>query len=357
MLLLPFGRPYVRRQVTPAGFSASILFLLRDQHTCDNYNNTPMLTLDALILSLPTRNSTIRMRVWRALKESGCAVLRDGVYVLPSGSARAAVLTQMESEVRSVGGFAMTAELRARKDEDVAPLRAQFDRSGDYGALIETIRETERSMQRVGPRKAHTSVQRVQRSFDRLLQIDFFPGEARRQAAEALAALKQRLQEAYSLAEPRPARRRVRPIDSAKYQRRIWATRRDLWVDRLASAWLIKRFIDPNAKFVWIDRPRDRPPRAVGFDFDGAEFTHANHRVTFEVLLASFGLDHDPALTAIGAAVHFLDIGGVPVADAKGLETVLRGIKEKAQNDDALLAQAMRILDHFYSAYARIGKR
>ena len=123
-------------------------------------------------------------------------------------------------------------------------------------------------------------------------------------------------------------------------------------MDRLASAWLIKRFIDRDARFVWIERPRDRPRKAVGFDFDGAEFTHVNNRVTFEVLLASFGLDNDPALAAIGAAVHFLDVGGILVADAKGLETVLKGIKEKARNDDALLTEAMRILDLFYSAYA-----
>ena len=77
--------------------------------------------------------------------------------------------------------------------------------------------------------------------------------------------------------------------------------------------------------------------------------------MTFEVLLASFGLDNNPALAAIGAAVHFLDVGGIPVADAKGLETVLRGVKEKARNDDALLAEAMRILDIFYLAYAQTG--
>ena len=124
-------------------------------------------------------------------------------------------------------------------------------------------------------------------------------------------------------------------------------------MDRLASAWLIKRFIDRDARFVWIDRPRDRPRNAIGFDFDGAEFTHTGNRVTFEVLLASFGLDDDPALVKIGTAVHFLDVGGIPVADAKGLETVLTGIKEKARSDDALLAEAMRILDLFYSAYAQ----
>src|SRR4030067_1720994 len=109
--------------------------------------------------------------------------------------------------------------------------------------------------------------------------------------------------------------------------------------------------MDRDARLGGVPRPSERPRKAVGFDFDGAEFTHVKNRVTFEVLLASFGLDQDPALAAIGAAVHFLDAGGIPVPDAKGLETVLKGAKEKAQSDDGLLAEAMRTPDLLYAAY------
>jgi hypothetical protein len=309
--------------------------------------------LDALILSLPTRDSTVRMRVWRALKESGCGVLRDGVYVLPSGSPGAAVLAEMEAEVKSVGGFALTAGLRLAKDEHVAQLDRLFDRGDEYGALVAAVRDAQASLKRLGLRKARTAVQRLQRAFDRLTQIDFFPGQAKRQAADALAALERSFRETYSSGEPHRSWRRVRPVDTARYRGRVWATRKSPWVDRLASAWFVKRFIDRDARFVWIDRPRDRPKKAIGFDFDGAEFTHAANRVTFEVLCASFGLEHDPALAKIGAAVHFLDVGGIPVADARGLETMLRGIREKARSDDALLAEAMRIFDLLYSAYAQ----
>lgn len=312
-----------------------------------------MQLLNALVLSLPTRNSTVRMRVWRALKETGSGVLRDGVYVLPAGSAGVAVLTGVESEIRSAGGFAMTVELKLKKAQQIAQVRSLFDRSSDYGELVRKLSAVQSSLARLGPRKAHTAVQRLQRSFDKLSEIDFYPGEARRQAADAIAALKQRLDQVFPRGEPRPSKRQPRQVNGTKYQNRVWATRKDPWVDRLASAWLIKRFIDRNARFVWMDRPRERPSKAIGFDFDGAQFTHVDDRVTFEVLLTSFGLHNDPALAAIGAAVHFLDIGGIPVADAKGLETLLRGIKEKARDDDALLAEAMRILDHFYSAYAK----
>jgi len=93
------------------------------------------------------------------------------------------------------------------------------------------------------------------------------------------------------------------------------------------------------------------PKKAVGFDFDGAEFTHVKNRVTFEVLLATFALENDAALHAIAKSVHFLDIGGIPVADARVLEAMLKGAREKAKSDDALLAEAMRTLDLLYSGY------
>lgn len=312
-----------------------------------------MTRFNALVLSLPTRNSTLRMRVWRALKETGCGVLRDGVYVLPADAPGAGRLPEIEAEIKSTGGFAMIVELKLRSAEQLSEVRKLFDRTTDYGALVRNIGVATNSLPRLGPRKAQTAVQRMQRSLERVSEIDFFPGRAYRQAASAMLALERRFQEAYFRGEPRPSRRQLRHLDGARYHRRLWATRKDPWVDRLASAWLIKRFIDRDARFVWIDRPRDRPRRAIGFDFDGAEFTHAGDRVTFEVLLTCFGLESNPALAAIGAAVHFLDVGGIPVADAKGLETVLKGIKEKARNDDTMLAEAMRILDLFYLAYAQ----
>lgn len=312
-----------------------------------------MNAFNALILSLPARNSTIRMRVWRALKEAGCGVLRDGVYLLPATPESSAVLTDMASEIQSAGGLAMLVELKLKTAEQLTKVRKLFDRSADYGALVQRIEAVKTTLARLGPRKAQTMVRRLQRAFEKLSQIDFFPGQSKRQAAEAVSALDRQFTEVYSLREPRSSRKPLRVLDKAKYQKRVWATRKEPWVDRLASAWLIRRFIDREARFVWIDRPRDRPRKAVGFDFDGAEFTHTADRVTFEVLLASFRLGSDPALVKIGAAVHFLDVGGIPVADANGLETVLRGVKEKARNDDALLGEAMRILDLFYLAYAQ----
>ena len=311
-----------------------------------------MQSFEALVLSLPARNSTLRMRAWRALKEAGCGVLRDGLYVLPAEAADGAALEKIESEIRADGGFAMRVELRPKTAEQLGQMRGLFDRSAEHGDLVHRIEAARRSLERLGSRRAQTAVRRLQRAFDKVSRTDFFPGEAKAQAAAALAGLKRRYSEAYAGGEPRSSQRKLRSRSTGRYSARTWTTRANLWVDRLASAWLIKRFIDREAKFAWFERPSQRAKGAIGFDFDGAEFTHVKNRVTYEVLMESFGLESDPALVQIGAAVHFLDVGGIPVADARGLETMLRGIKEKARGDDTLLAEAMRIFDLLYSAYA-----
>jgi hypothetical protein len=307
----------------------------------------------ALVLSLPTRNSTLRMRLWRALKQTGCAVLRDGVYLLPATPASHETLSRLESQIRAAGGFAMTLEVKAGTNQ-LVELRKLFDRSGDYGKLVRDIRAAKPSLARLGSRRAQTQIHRLEREVRKLSAIDFYAGEAKAQAEAALVDLKGAYRALYSGGEPHSSRRRPRQFEAARYQKRTWATRKAPWVDRLASAWLIKRFIDRDARFAWIDRPSECPKNAVGFDFDGAEFTHVGKRVTFEVLLSSFGLETDPALAAIGAAVHFLDVGGIPVPDAKGLETMLKGARETARSDDVLLASAMRTFDLLHTAY-RIG--
>jgi hypothetical protein len=307
----------------------------------------------ALLTSLPTGNSTLRMRVWRALKSTGCGVLRDGVYVLPIEAPQVPALMEAESEVKAAEGFAMTVELNLKTSTQLEHVRKLFDRSEQYGALVKRLNAAKASLQRLGKRKADTLFQRLRSAFEELAAIDFYPGQAHLQAKDAMSALEREARMLSSEGEPHPSKGKVRRLDPAKYRNRLWTTRKDLWVDRLASIWLIKRFIDRNAKFTWIDRPRDRPKGSVGFDFDAAEFTHLENRVTFEVLLTSFGLDEDPALGSIGQAVHFLDIGGIPVPDAKGLETLLRGIKGTARGDDELAREASKVFDHFYSAYAQ----
>src|SRR5947208_2469372 len=179
-----------------------------------------MNSVSALVLSRPTHNSTIRMRVWRALKDTGCGVLRDGVYVLPEDAAGAAVLRKMETDIQTAGGFAMTVDLKLKSAAQTAAVRELFDRSADYGALTQKIGTVSKTLPRLGHRKAQTAVRRLQRSFDKLSEIDFFPGQAKLQAAEAIVALKRSLQEAYSRG------RRQGPGDDAARDQRKGAQRR-----------------------------------------------------------------------------------------------------------------------------------
>jgi hypothetical protein len=305
----------------------------------------------ALLTSLPTGNSTLRMRVWRALKASGCGVLRDGVYLLPVGAPGAAALADAEAEIKAAGGFAMTVQMDFKLPDQVEHVRKLFDRGEEYAGLLAKAGAARAALRRLGKRRADTLVQRLRRSLAELAAIDFYPGQAQSQAKDAMSALEDDVGKLFSTGEPRSSKKRLRRLDPADYRERLWVTRKDLWVDRLACVWLIRRFIDKKAQFVWIDKPRSRPRGSLGFDFDGAEFTHVGGRVTFEVLLGSFGLDGDPALASIGHAVHFLDVGGIPVPDATGLETVLRGIKAKSRGDDETAMEAGKVFDYFYSAY------
>jgi hypothetical protein len=292
----------------------------------------------ALFLTLPTTQSAGRMRVWRALRALGCATLRDGTYLLPESAGRAAQLEAIADDVKRTGGTAELFLLDGRDEAQHARLLALFDRGGDYAALLAAIAAAV-------PADAK-GLRSLRRELAALAAIDYFPGEAKRQAEAALTAL-----EAAAGGEPAATAGKIRRIASADFQGRTWATRKHLWVDRMASAWLIRRFIDRKAKFLWLDNPGKCPKAALGFDFDGAAFTHVGGRVTFEVLAASFGLDADPALAKIASIVHCLDVGGVPVAEAAGIEAVLAGLRASAGDDDKLLTAAARVFDGLYQHY------
>jgi hypothetical protein len=292
----------------------------------------------SLVTTLPAHNKAERMRLWRSLKTLGCASLRDGVYLLPANEITQQSLEALAEEVRTAKGNAEVLHIAASGAQD-ASFHQLFDRGEEYGQLIEAIRSLPAG---TDPRK----LQALQREFAAIAAIDFFPGEARAQAEAALAELLIR-----ATGEPQAGAGNIRRLASADFSGRIWATRKHLWVDRMASAWLIHRFIDKKAKFLWLDKPADCPAAALGFDFDGAAFTHIDNRVSFEVLAASFGLDNDPVIARIATIVHSLDVGGVPVPEAAGIEAVLAGARATAPDDDQLLNEASRLFDNLYTNY------
>lgn len=302
-----------------------------------------------LVLTIPGQRPALRMRVWRKLKAFGAGVLRDGVYVMPNRLTARAVLAAQAEEVIAAGGAAQLLDVGAR-ETDFASL---FDRTDEYRDLIAEIsavalvlRSTSRTR---GPRDA----ERLRREFEAIVSRDFFPGTAQDQARRALDQLRALAERFLNPDEPHAAHSRLRRLDRSEHQGRIWATRERPWVDRLASAWLIKRFIDPKAKIKWLKRPTRQPVRVLGFDFDGATFSHVDDKVTFEVLMHSFGLDDDPGLQKLGAIVHYLDVGGLPVPEAAMLETILRGMRARVREDDRLLTEASVLFDDLYAGYAK----
>ena len=296
--------------------------------------------------SLPGRSqSTPRVRLWRALKDLGAATLRDGVILLPATDTHRERLEAIGEQVEADGGTAWLLELPEQRPHAEEQMRSAFDRSEAYEALQGKLSMLRSELPRLDEATARRRLRQIERDFQSTILVDFFPGEAKAQAIEAVDELTAQINRRFSPQEPTAEDSEIRQLDSHRYQGRLWATRRRLWVDRVASAWLIRSFIDNKATFLWLERPEDCPDEALGFDFDGATFTHVGDRVSFEVLLASFGLETDTGLVQLGRVVHYLDIGGQAVPEAAGFEAVLAGLRDSTDDDDALLAAVSAVLD------------
>ncbi|HEL3180206.1 chromate resistance protein [Stenotrophomonas maltophilia] len=304
-----------------------------------------------MVLSLPTENATVRQRAWRSLKAAGAAALRDGVYVLPAAAEHRAVLEAVAVDVTGGGG---ATHLLTAQATDEAPYVALFDRSRDYTELLADATRLRESLPDTTPSEALKHSRKLRRTFESITAIDFFPGEARRQVEDTLAELEMACARLQAPDEPRFVAGTIQRLRTADYQGRLWATRRRPWVDRLASAWLIRRFIDPEARILWLTHPADCPPEALGFDFDGATFSHVAHRVTFEVLAASFGLEQGP-IARVGLLVHYLDVGGAPPPEASGVESVLAGLRDTVADDDQLLERACAVFDGLLASFRSNG--
>jgi hypothetical protein len=305
-----------------------------------------------LILSLPTTNTAARMRAWRTLKASGAAVLRDGVYLLPSTSPHEEVFAGVSQDVIANEG---SAHVFATESSEPGKLAMLFDRQEDYAALQADLQQLAARIAESDLQDAFKQLRKLRKQFANLATIDFFPNDSQSQTQQTLQALEVQLNRQLSPNEPETVDGSISARDITDYQQRRWATRKRPWVDRLACAWLIRRFIDPHAQFLWLESLDQCPTDALGFDFDGAEFTHIGNRVSFEVLLASFGL-HQPELLRLGVLVHYLDAGGVQPLEASGLEQILWGLRNSIANDDQLLAAAESVFDALLAAFVHKEK-
>ena len=308
---------------------------------------------DWLILTatLPTRPSGLRVRVWRALKATHAGTLREGVYLLPADASTAPLLLQLERTIAEAGATAHLLRVGAHDEAQHDAFRTLFDRSHAHAELQAAAREARTGVRKTAEADARRQLRQLEQRLQAIRESDFFPGPTAERSVAALATLRRDIERRFSPGEPTPAAETVEQLAIADFQNRRWATRKRPWVDRLATAWLIARFVDAAPRFLWLDSPRRCPKDALGYDFDGARFTHVDDRVSFEVLAHSFGLDADPAVARLGELVHAIDVGGIVADEAAGVEALVRGLQAIHADDDALLDAAMPFFDALHTAF------
>jgi hypothetical protein len=303
-----------------------------------------------LAASLPASPSGLRVRIWRALKSTGCATLRDGVYILPSTAASANDLWAIEKAIQDGDADAHMLALRARDEAQERTFLALFDRSEQYADFAQALKDTRKTLKSAQEADLRKSLRSLDQQLQAIRATDFFPEKAASAAVAGLEALRSEIEQKLSPGEPMAASGMIERLSRDDFQGKTWATRKRPWVDRLATAWLIQRFVDASPRFVWLPEPGRCPKGALGFDFDGATFTHVGNKVTFEVVAYTFGLESDAGIQRLGELVHYIDVGGIPVDEAAGVETIVRGLQALHDKDDALLAASLSFFDTLYAA-------
>ncbi|HMC56233.1 MAG TPA: chromate resistance protein ChrB domain-containing protein [Gemmatimonadaceae bacterium] len=300
-----------------------------------------------LIAQLPPKPDYLRVKLRRRVQRIGAVALRGAVYVLPNQPEAAEDFEWLRTELLADGADAIicsAAPVAGITEED---LRKRFRdaRGSDYQALAEDARALAKTDSRDDVERA---LPRLRRRLDEIGRVDFFGSMERFEAEGTIEGLA-------TMAASAPGRagtdRVVRDTTGGTPRGRTWVTREGVFVDRIASAWLIRRFIDPEATFKFV-AARGYQPQGdeVRFDMYEAEYTHEGDRCTFETLLARFGVD-DPALHVLGEIVHDIDCKDAKYErpEAAGVESILRGLVNAHAADSDRMTQGSAILEALYS--------
>jgi hypothetical protein len=320
-----------------------------------------------LIHQLPPQPTNLRVRIWRKLQRLGAVAIKNSVYLLPFNEKTHEDFQWLKQEIESSSGEAtvfragavegatdtdIRAAFHKARGEEYAQLTAELD--GLTGALREQKRGGHLSAGRFGNYEAE--LDRLHKELEHVLSVDYFaaPGRSAALSAyershKALRASQDRNERAMKLSSaksPKP--------DPTKYQGRLWVTRRHLFIDRLASIWLIKRFIDKRARFSFVGE-EERIEGGIGFDMYGGEFTHKGEDCTFETIIKQLGLNDNPGLLQLAEIVHDMDLKDNKFnrSEAAGLNLVLRGLVELLKDDRKLVGQSMPIFDGLYEVLSR----
>ncbi len=311
-----------------------------------------------IFYSVPSNPVSNRMMIWRKLSKVGAVQLKGAVYILPATEENEEFLQWLIGEVKSMGGdgaFVRTAEIRTMADADIRRLfTAQADE--EYSRLEKALNVLERKIQSI--RKGTKSEEgkhlagqaaKFTKEFEVVAKRDFYNSSMGLAMRKRIQVVEAGLRDAGKKAPAKAASIIARRTKD--YQGKIWATRKNPFVDRMSSAWLIKRFIDPKATFTFIDE-RDIASldnTTVSFDIRGAAFTHVGDLCTFEVLVKSFAIK-DKAVKKIAEIVHDLDVKDEKYAklETAGVEEILTGVRKSTKDDSAALEQGMSVFEMLY---------
>ncbi len=314
-----------------------------------------------LIHQIPPKPDYFRVRVGRRLARVGAVPIKNSVYVLPANEQTMEDFQWILREIVEGGGEASicrSAFVDGLTDAEIEQLFHET-RSRDYHDILAEARATLKALpagRRVPTERraeAEEALARLSKRFAAVAKIDFFDTKARRNASEALKEIEDRLQS--------PTVQPVGPtsaVDREQFHGRTWVTRQGVFVDRIASAWLIRRFIDPQARFKFVASQGYRPRSGeLRFDMFEAEYTHEGDRCTLETLLRRFSLE-DAALAEIAEIVHDIDLkdGKFNREDAPGIERVLAGIAAAHPDDGARLERGSQLFDELHALLSREAK-
>ena len=303
------------------------------------------------IAQLPTEDPASRMRVLRTLESLGAAVMREGVYLLPDTPANRQSLEALTDYIGKIAGSANVLQVSSLSPEQHSAYVRLFDRSARYENLIKTVESLRIGFGHSDPAAISRVVHKQRREFESIAALDFFPSEARTRAEAALAQADAEVRKLLFPAQSQPG---LAPGESLLG--RTWVTRKPLWADRLACAWLVRRFVDPEATLTFLEKTQPLPTDALTFGFEGAHFANSETRVTYEEMLLKLDLAKNAALVKIGSIVHFLEVRGTPVAEAAGVQTLLQGAQRRSNSERELITEAEKTFDLLYEAYYQTPK-
>lgn len=301
-----------------------------------------------LLHQLPVKPPYLRVKVWRRLQALGAVPLKNAVHVLPEREETRRAFQELLSEISTNGGDATLIEARLLAGQSDSELIAQFDaaRDADYFELAQDAR----ALIETGPAGA-IEIDRLKRRLGEIARLDFFGAHGRQAAEAALRELDEcRYQHPDIGRQGEPA-----ALGPGDLKSRIWVTRRGVHVDRIACAWLIRRFIDAQASFKFVDGRRYAPgPGELRFDMADGEFTHEGDRCSFETLMLRAERGGDAALVVIGELIHELDIadGKFDRPEAAGLGAMINGICASSEDDIERIARGSDVLDQLYAWFS-----